>query len=144
MKRVIILLLTVTILFSFVSCNNTKINIEVEDGIVSVSHTQSYPDIILLDAEERLITDKTFFEKIVKAIDGKPIKSEDEDFHCECDIEYKLKINTNYANGYYFLFHEHGIEIQGYCKFRKCLNLYGIVEIDESTMSELLSILESV
>ena len=61
---------------------------------------------------------------------------------CDCGLTYTVRVRGAYPKGYYLTLHDHGIEISGYCKFRKCMDLLGIVEVDEETMSELIEILK--
>ena len=144
MKKLTVLILTIAIILSFSGCDSSRVSIEIEDGTVYFNHSQFAPEIILLGDEDKIVGDEAFFGKLVNAINEKPINSIDSSYPCECDIEYKLKISADYKSGYYFLFHEHGIEIQQYCKYRKCLDLYGIVELDETKLREFFSMLEVI
>ena len=149
MKKFTLSILIFAIIFSFAGCNSPRMNIQVENGIVNVEHSQFAPEIILLgddtlNEKDKIIENEAFFGKVIDAIDGHSVKGIDDGYPCECDIEYRVKISSDWKSGYYFLFHNHGIEIQQYCKYRKCLNLYGIVELDEAQLNELFLMLEDV
>ena len=142
MKKLTVLILVITILLSFASCSIVQTNVEVENGIVYFNRSMFTPEIILLTDKDTTVENDDFYERLIEAIDKKPITSV-ENNPCECDIEYMIKISADYKSGYYFLFHDHGIEIQQYCKYRKCIDLYGIVEVDESTLCELIELLNN-
>ena len=143
MKKLTVLILVITIIFSLTSCKSVQTTIEVENGIVYFNRPLFTPEMILRTDEDIIIENDEFYEKLIEAVNEKPINSIDGSNPCECDIEYTVKISADYKSGYYFLFHDHGIEIQQYCKYRKCLDLYGIVEVDESTLRELIELLNN-
>ena len=144
MKKLTVFILAITIILSLTSCKSVQTTIEVENGIVYFNRPLFTPEMILRTDEDIIIENDQFYEKLIEAVNEKPINSIDGSNPCECDIEYTVKISADYKSGYYFLFHNHGIEIQQYCKYRKCLNLYGIVELDEAQLSELFLMLEDV
>ena len=96
--------------------------------------------------EEISISQEEFYQKLLVAIDSKEIKSAPQPPNelCKCDIKYSVKMVGTYAKSYYFDFHTHGVEISSTCRFRKCIDILGIVEVDRETMSELIAILEEV
>ena len=143
MKKLTVFILAITIILSLNSCKSVQTTIEVENGIVYFNRPLFTPEIILRTDEDTIIENDEFYEKLIEAVNEKPINSIDGSDTCECDIEYMIKISADYKSGYYFLFHDHGIEIQQYCKYRKCLDLYGIVEVDESTLRELIELLNN-
>ena len=143
MKKLTVFILVITIVLSLASCKSVQTTIEVENGIVYFNRPLFTPEIILRTDEDIIIENDQFYEKLIEAVNEKPINSIDGSNTCECDIEYRVKISADYKSGYYFLFHDHGIEIQQYCKYRKCLDLYGVVEVDESTLRELIELLNN-
>ena len=143
MKKLTLFILAITIILSLTSCKSVQTTIEVENGIVYFKRPLFTPEMILRTDEDIIIENDQFYEKLIEAVNEKPINSIDGSNSCECDIEYTVKISADYKSGYYFLFHDHGIEIQQYCKYRKCLDLYGIVEVDESTLLELIELLNN-
>ena len=143
MKKLTVFILVIAIVLSLASCKSVQTTIEVENGIVYFNRPLFTPEIILRTDEDIIIENDEFYEKLIEAVNEKPINSIDGSNPCECDIEYTVKISADYKSGYYFLFHDHGIEIQQYCKYRKCLDLYGIVEVDESTLRELVELLNN-
>ena len=143
MKKLTVFILVITIVLSLASCKSVQTTIEVENGIVYFNRPLFTPEIILRTDEDIIIENDQFYEKLIEAVNEKPINSIDGSNTCECDIEYTVKISADYKSGYYFLFHDHGIEIQQYCKYRKCLDLYGVVEVDESTLRELIELLNN-
>ena len=143
MKKLTVFILVIAIILSLNSCKSVQTTIEVENGIVYFNRPLFTPEIILRTDEDITIENDQFYEKLIEAVNEKPINSIDGSNPCECDIEYTVKISADYKSGYYFLFHDHGIEIQQYCKYRKCLDLYGIVEVDESTLRELIELLNN-
>ena len=141
MKKLTLFILAITIILSLTSCKSVQTTVEVENGIVYFNRSIFTPEMILRTDEDTIIENDEFYERLIEAIDKKPITSV-ENNPCECDIEYTIKISADYKSGYYFIFHDHGIEIQQYCKYRKCIDLYGIVEVGESTLNDLLSYLK--
>ena len=115
----------------------------VTDGTLSVSDTRFTPTITLVGNEDKDITSTELWEKLVEAIDGKPVDESPvySGIECECEIEYTLRITGSYSKGYYLTVHEDGIEISGYCRYRKCMDLLGIVAVDESDMTEIVEML---
>ena len=116
----------------------------VSDDILSVENTLLTPRMTLVGDEEKEIKCDEFWSKLVEAIDGKAIEDSPvlTDELCDCELTYTVRVRGAYPKGYFLTLHDHGIEISGYCKFRKCMDLLGIVEVDEETMSELIEILK--
>ena len=144
MKRMFSLFLFLTLLFSMSGCMLVGPEFTVTDDTLYVSKALFTPTITLVGDEDKEIKSAEFWERLVEAIDGKaidesPVYSGET---CECEIEYILRVNGSYSKGYYLSFHEHGIEISGYCKYRKCMDLLGIVEVDEESISELIEMLK--
>ena len=144
MKRLTSLLLILTLLFSMQGCVNIETEIEVNDGVISVNSGITAPRLTLLGDEDKEIYDTELWEAIVEAIDGK-VAEESPVFKnelCECELKYTLRLRGAYPKGYYLTLHDHGIEISAYCKFRKCMDLYGIVEVDEENMEKIIGMIE--
>jgi hypothetical protein len=117
--------------------------ITVDDGVINVSNSVLTPELTLIQDEEKDIHNAELWEAIVNAIDGKvaddaPVLKEE---LCECELTYVLRLKSTYPKGYYLTLHDHGIEISAYCKFRKCMDLYGIVEVDEKAMAEIIGMI---
>lgn len=144
MKRIFSLILSLALLFSMSGCMLIGVEFTVTDGTLSVSDTPFTPTITLVGDEDKDITSTELWEKLVEAIDGKPVDESPvySGIECECETEYILRVKGNYAKGYYLTLHEDGIEISGYCKYRKCMDLMGIVRLDKETVSELIKMLE--
>ena len=143
MRKAASLLLVLAILFSFSGCIFSCSSVTVENKTVSIKSYGSTPTLTLGDVE---IDDEEFYQKLLVAIDSKEIKSAPQPPNelCKCDIKYSVKMVGTYAKSYYFDFHTHGVEISSTCRFRKCIDILGIVEVDRETMSELIAILEEV
>ena len=144
MKRLISFALLLSLLFSMGGCMLVGPEFTVSDDILSVENTLLTPRMTLVGNEEKEIKGDEFWAKLVEAIDGKAIEDSPvlTDELCDCELTYTVRVRGAYPKGYYLTFHDHGIEISGYCKFRKCMDLLGIVEVDEETMSELIEILK--
>ena len=145
-KKIFSVLLLTLLILSLGSCALVGSTIEVEDGVISVSGSYLSTKMVLVGNEEKDITDNDIKRALLEAIDG---KTPDESYvytgeTCECEIKYIIRVIGTYPKGYYLSIHDHGIEISAYCKFRKCMELMGVVELDEETMSELIDMLESM
>ena len=143
MKRIFSLILSLALLFSMSGCMLVGVEFTVTDGTLSVSDTRFTPTITLVGNEDKDITSTELWEKLVEAIDGKPVDESPvySGIECECEIKYTLRITGSYSKGYYLTVHEDGIEISGYCRYRKCMDLLGIVAVDESDMTEIVEML---
>ena len=146
MKKIFSVLLLTLFIFSLGGCALFGANIEVENGAIEVSGSYLTTKIVLVGNEEKDITDDGIKRALLEAIDG---KTPDDSYVytgeiCDCEIKYIIRIIGTYPKGYYLSIHDHGIEISAYCKFRKCMELIGIVELDEETVSELIGMLESM
>ena len=143
MKRIFSLILSLSLLFSMSGCMLIGVEFTVTDGTLSVSDTPFTPTITLVGDEDKDITSTELWEKLVEAIDGKPVDESPvySGIECECETEYTLRITGSYSKGYYLTVHEDGIEISGYCRYRKCMDLLGIVAVDESDMTEIVEML---
>ena len=143
MRKASSLLLVIAVLFSFSGCVFLGSSVAVENKTVSIKSYGSTPTFTLDGVE---IEDEEFYQKLLQAIDSKEIKSAPQPPNelCKCDIKYSVKMVGTYAKSYYFDFHTHGVEISSTCRFRKCIDILGIVEVDRETMSELIAILEEV
>ena len=144
MKRLISFTLLLSLLFSMSACMLVGPEFTVSDDILNVENTLFTPKITLVGDAEKEIKNDEFWTKLIEAIDGKAIEDSPvlTGELCECELTYTVRIAGTYPKGYYLTFHDHGVEISGYCKFRKCMDLLGIVEVDKETMSELIAILE--
>lgn len=146
MKKIFSVLLLTLFIFSLGGCALVGANIEVENGAIAVSGSYLTTKMVLVGNEEKEITDEGIKRALLEAIDG---KTPDESYVytdeiCDCEIKYIIRIIGTYPKGYYLSIHDHGIEISAYCKFRKCMELIGMVELDEETVSELIDMLESM
>ena len=146
MKRLISFALLLSLLFSMGGCMLVGPEFTVSDDILNVENTLLTPRMTLVADEEKEIKSDEFWAKLVEAIDGKAIEDSPvlPDELCDCELTYTVRVRGAYPKGYYLTFHDHGVEISGYCKFRKCMELIGIVELDEETVSELIGMLESM
>ena len=146
MKKIISVLLLVVMIFSFAGCGIIGAGIVVESGTVKVENASFPTKLVLVGDENKPIEDREFFQKLVSAIDGKKIDNSPviTDELCECELTYTVQMTGTYPKGYYLTLHDHGIEISAYCKFRKCMDLLGIVEVDEAAMTELIDILDDM
>ena len=144
MKRLISFALLLSLIFSMGGCMLVGPEFTVSDDILSVENTLLTPRMTLVGDEEKEIKCDEFWSKLVEAIDGKAIEDSPvlTDELCDCELTYTVRVRGAYPKGYFLTLHDHGIEISGYCKFRKCMDLLGIVEVDEETMSELIEILK--
>ena len=144
MKKTVALFLTLILLFSLCACSFVGVEITVTDGVVDVNSTLP-PKVTLVGDEDKEIENREFYEKLMNAIDGKSAEAADlpegHMFNCECEETYMLRISGNYPYGYYLTLHNNGIDISQFCKFRKCMDLLGFVEVDEATMTELICML---
>lgn len=144
MKKTVALLLMLILLFSLCACSFAGVEITVTDGVVHVNSTLP-PKVTLIGDEDKEIENREFYEKLMNAIDGKSAEAADlpegHIFNCECEETYTLRISGNYPYGYYLTLHNNGIDISQFCKFRKCMDLLGFVEVDEATMTELICML---
>ena len=144
MKKTVALLLMLILLFSLCACSFVGVEITVADGVVHVNSTLSQK-VTLVGDEDKEIENREFYEKLMNAIDGKSAEAADlpegHMFNCECEETYMLRISGNYPYGYYLTLHNNGIDISQFCKFRKCMDLLGFVEVDEATMTELICML---
>ena len=146
MKRIFALLTIFVLLFSMQGCTLTGPDFSVADNTLYIENSQITPRMTLIGDEEKEIKNGEFWNNLVEAIDGNAIKNAPvlTGELCECELRYTVRVAGTYPNGYYLTLHNHGVEISKYCKFRKCMDLLGIVEVDGETMSELISILEGV
>ena len=146
MKRIFALLTIVVLLFSMQGCTLTGPDFSVADNTLYIESSQLTPRMTLVGDEEKEIKSAEFWSNLVEAIDGKAIEDAPvlTGELCECELTYIVHIASTYPNGYYLTLHNHGVEISKYCKFRKCMDLLGIVEVDSETMSKLIGILEDV
>lgn len=145
MKRIFTILLLLTLLFSISGCMLVGPNFSVSDDTLSIENTSFIPKMTLIDdGGEKEIKNSDFWDKLIIAIDGKEIDDSPvlTGELCECELTYTVRVSGTYPNGYYLTLHDHGVEISAYCKFRKCMNLLGIVEVESETMNELIGILE--
>lgn len=144
MKKLLSFTLLLSLLFSMSGCMLVGPEFTVSDDILNVENTLFTPKMTLVGDEEKEIKNDEFWAKLVEAIDGKAIEDSPvlTGELCECELTYTVRITGAYPKGYYLTFHDHGVEISGYCKFRKCMDLLGIVEVDKETMSELIEMLE--
>ena len=146
MRRILSALLLAVLIFSLSGCALVGTAIESSDGVITVSGSYLTTRMVLVGDEEKDITDADVKRALLEAIDG---KAPEESYvytgeECDCEIKYIIKVIGTYPKGYYLSVHDHGIEISAYCKFRKCMELIGIVELDEETVSELIDMLESM
>lgn len=146
MKKIFSVLLLTLFIFSLGGCALVGASIEVENGAIAVNGSYLTTKMVLVGNEEKDITDEGIKRALLEAIDG---KTPDESYVytgeiCDCEIKYIIRIIGTYPKGYYLSIHDHGIEISEYCKFRKCMELIGIVELDEETVIELIDMLESM
>ena len=147
MKRLSAFILLCTLLFSTSGCILTYTEFSVTGGTLNVESSAFAPKITLVgDDEDKAIENSAFWDKLVEAIDGKPIEDAPitAEELCECALTYLVRVRGNYSSGYYLTLHDHGVEISQYCKYRKCMELLGIVEVDEATMNELIGMLVEV
>ena len=144
MKKTVALFLTLILLFSLCACSFVGVEITVTDGVVHVNSTLPQK-VTLVGDEDKEIENREFYKKLMNAIDGKSAEAADlpegHIFNCECEETYILRISGNYPYGYYLTLHNNGIDISQFCKFRKCMDLLGFVEVDEATMTELICML---
>ena len=116
------------------------------DNTLYIKNSQFAPKMTLVGDEGKEIKSDEFWDKLVAAIDGKAIEDSPvlTGELCECELTYTVRIAGTYPKGYYLTFHDHGVEISAYCKYRKCMDLLGIVTVDSETMSELIGMLVEV
>ena len=143
-NKVLSVFISLTLLFCLTGCLAAKTVIEIEDGTVNIKSGGTVPKLTLIGDEERAIENNEFFHQLVETIDGKPIDDApvERDDICNCDLKYTVRMVTSLTGGYYLTLHTHGIEISEYCKYRKCLDLLGIAEVEETAMGVLIEMLE--
>ena len=143
MKKTVFVMISLILLFSFTGCGLVGASFYVEDDILHIDDPTFTPKMTLVGDEEKDITNDELWEKLVEAIDGKSVDESPvySGIECECEIKYTLRITGSYSKGYYLTVHEDGIEISGYCRYRKCMDLLGIVAVDESDMTEIVEML---
>ena len=146
MKNIFSVFLILALLFSFAGCSAMGVSFSVEDGAANINNSYFTPTMYLCDDEETKISDDELWQELVFAINGQPIAESPvlSGEECDCEIEYIIRVIDAYPNGYYLSFHEDGIEISAYCKFRKCMDLLGIVKVDEKTLDRLIERIEEV
>lgn len=146
MKNIFSVFLILALLFSFAGCSAMGVSFSVEDGAANINNSYFTPTMYLCDDEETKISDDELWQELVFAINGQPIAESPvlSGEECDCEIEYIIRVIGAYPNGYYLSFHEDGIEISAYCKFRKCMDLLGIVKVDEKTLDRLIERIEEV
>ena len=146
MKNIFSVFLILALLFSFAGCSAMGVSFSVEDGTANINNAYFTPTMYLCDDEETKISDDELWQELVFAINGQPIAESPvlSGEECDCEIEYIIRVIGAYPNGYYLSFHEDGIEISAYCKFRKCMDLLGIVKVDEKTLDRLIERIEEV
>ena len=146
MKKTVFVLISLILLFSFTGCGLVGASFYVEDDILHIDDPTFTPKMTLVGDEEKDITNDELWKKLVEAIDGKPIEDAPitAEELCECALTHLVRVRGNYSSGYYLTLHDHGVEISQYCKYRKCMELLGIVEVDEATMNELIGMLVEV
>lgn len=147
MKRIFAIILTLALLLSMQGCMLIGPDFSVTDNTLNVEDSPFTPKMTLVgDDEDKAIENSAFWDKLVEAIDGKPIEDAPitAEELCECALTHLVRVRGNYSSGYYLTLHDHGVEISQYCKYRKCMELLGIVEVDEATMNELIGMLVEV
>ena len=143
MKKTVFVMISLILLFSFTGCGLVGASFYVENDILHIDDPTFTPKMTLVGDEEKDITNDELWEKLVIVLDGKAVDESPvySGIECECEIEYTLRITGSYSKGYYLTVHEDGIEISGYCRYRKCMDLLGIVAVDESDMTEIVEML---
>lgn len=146
MKRIFAIALLLALLFSIGGCALICPDFSVADNTLYIKNSQFAPKMTLVGDEGKEIKSDEFWDKLVAAIDGKAIEDSPvlTGELCECELTYTVRIAGTYPKGYYLTFHDHGVEISAYCKYRKCMDLLGIVTVDSETMSELIGMLVEV
>ena len=146
MKNIFSVFLILALLFSFAGCSAMGVSFSVEDGAANINNSYFTPTMYLCDDEETKISDDELWQELVFAINGQPIAESPvlSGEECDCEIEYIIRVIGAYPNGYYLSFHEDGIEISAYCKFRKCMDLLGIVKVDEDSLERIAKRIEEI
>lgn len=136
MKRIIALLLTVLFMLSFTACGLSGIEIAEDDGTAQVNCSAITPKMILTGDPEIEIKDKSVLEKLVSAIDGKPIIKEDRNYDCLYNIRIELYDFQVHGNGI-AIYKRLGRNIRG-------VETVGKVECTADELNELCSALKNV
>lgn len=146
MKRILSVFLILTLLFSFAGCGAMGVSFYVEDGIANINNAYFAPTMYLCDDEETKTSDDVLWQELVFAIHGQPVVESPalRVEECDCEIEYIIRVIGAYPKGYYLSLHEDGIEISAYCKFRKCMDLLGIVKVDEESLERIAKRIEEI
>lgn len=136
MKKILSLILAlITLMFCLVGCDSAKIEVGTKNGVAYFNDSTIVPKMILKGENEIEIEDKSFFDKLITAIEGKTTV----DPVCDCQPIYNVGIDK-----YTFGLHTHGITISSPMgKNIKGTNIFA-VECTEEEINELLDILDSV
>ena len=133
MKKCIAFIMIFLLSLSFVACDSDKIELGTKDGAAYFHRSSLTPEIILKADRDVKIESELFFEKLVMAIDGKPVTKESD---CACDPIYNVRIDK-----YSFGLHSHGITVTAPLGNNiKGLNFFEI-DATEEEMSALFEIL---
>ena len=102
MKKVTVILLILLFVLFIAGCDTAKIEVGVENGVVSFNRGTLTPTILLKGETDTKVEDELFFGKLVSAIEGKTTVNS----NCGCQPLYRVGIGE-----YTFALHTHGITI---------------------------------
>ena len=136
MKKIIAFLLTILFVLSFTSCSFVSIEVVENNGTAQVNRSAIMPKVILTGEPEIEIKDKSVFEKLVSAIDGKPIIKEERNYDCLYNIRIDL---------YDFQVHSSGIAIYKRLGHNiRGVETIGTIECTANELDELCAILKNI
>lgn len=136
MRKIMIFSLTMLFILSFTACSFAGIEVIEDNGTVQVNCSAIMPKVILTGEPEIEIKDKSVFEKLVSAIDGKPIIKEDRNYDCLYNIRIDL---------YDFQVHSSGIAIYKRLGHNiRGVETIGTIECTANELNELCAILKNI
>lgn len=136
MRKIMVFFLTMLFILSFTACSFGSIEVVENNGTAQVNFSPIMPKMILTGEPEIEIKDRSVFEKLVSAIDGKPIIKEDRNYDCLYNIRIDLYDFQVHSSGI-AIYKRLGHDIRG-------VETIGTVECTANELNELCAVLKNI